>query len=85
MENERGRLALAQEDLFLFFKKRYVGLEQVVSTLLLIYFGRARLRHTIKTNFKTFQTVDQEVCSNLIFYEKVWDKLLQQILCMIFK
>ena len=43
-EKETGRLV---PDLFLFFKKLYIG--QVVSTLVLIYFGGPRLRHTIKT------------------------------------
>ena len=43
-EKETGRLV---PDLFLFFKKFYIG--QLVSTLVLICFGRPRLRHTIKT------------------------------------
>ena len=32
-----------------------------------IYFGRPRLGQTIKTNFITFQTVDSEISSILIF------------------
>ena len=44
---------------------------QVVSTLLLIYFGKPRLEHTIKTNFITFQTDAPEVCSILTFYKSL--------------
>ena len=40
----------------------------MVSTLVLIYFGRPPLGRTIiKTNFITVQIVDPEICSNLIF------------------
>ena len=45
----------------------------MVSTLVLTHFGRPALGHTIKTNFITFQTVDLEICSILIFYKSVWD------------
>ena len=55
-------------DLFLFLKKLYTRSKQVVSTLVLIHFGRLWLGHTIKTNFITFQNVDPEKCSILIFY-----------------
>ena len=44
----------------------------MVSTLVLIYFGRLRLGHAIKTNPITFQTVDPEMCSILLFYKRVW-------------
>ena len=38
-------------DLFSHFKKAfYIRLKQVVSTLVLIYFGRPRLGHKIKTD-----------------------------------
>ena len=33
----------------------------MVSTLILIYFGRPRLGNTIKPNFNTYQTVDTEM------------------------
>ena len=46
---------------------------QVVSTLVLIYFGRPRLRHTIKTNLTTLQIFDPEICSIMIFNKRVWD------------
>ena len=39
----------------------------MVSTLVLIYFGRPRLGHKIKTNFIIFPTADPEICSILIF------------------
>ena len=41
----------------------------MVSTLILIYLGKRRLGHAMKTNFITFETVDPEKCSILIFYE----------------
>ena len=42
----------------------------VISTLVLIYFGRSPLRHTIKTKYLTFQTVDPEIFCVLVFLEK---------------
>ena len=57
---------------FLFLKVLY-EVKQVVSSLVLIYFGRCGLEHTIKANFITFQPVDLEICSILIFYKRVWD------------
>ena len=45
---------------FLVFKDALCKLKgSAVSTLVLIYFVRPRLGHTIKTNLITFQTVDQ--------------------------
>ena len=46
---------------------------QMVSTLIWIYFGRLWLGHTIKINFITFQIVDPEIYSKLIFNKRVWD------------
>ena len=37
----------------------------------------------IKTNHKTFQTVDPEICLIFNFYKRVWEQLLRHILCMI--
>ena len=37
-------------------------------TLILIYFGRPPLGHSIKTNFTTFQAVDLGTFSIFIFY-----------------
>ena len=47
----------------------------MVRTLVLIYFGRSRLGHTInnKTDFIAFQTVDPETYSSLNFYKRVSD------------
>ena len=44
--------------LFHLLKKLYIKQQQVVSTLVLIYFKRIWLGHTIKGNFLTFQTGD---------------------------
>ena len=55
-ENEVGRVTL---DLFLCLNKALYKIWQVVSTLVLVYFGRPRLGHTIKTNFIKFQVVVQ--------------------------
>ena len=43
----------------------------MISTLVLIYFGRARLGHTIKINFIIFQIVDPDIGSILNFYKRV--------------
>ena len=40
-------------------------LKKVVMILVLLYFGRSSLGHTIKTNFMTFQDVYLEICSIL--------------------
>ena len=50
-ENEAGWLV---PDLLLFLKKLYIRQKQVVSTLVLTFFGRPPLGHTIKINFMTF-------------------------------
>ena len=41
----------------------------MVSTLVLIYFDRPPLGHTIKANFITIQAVDLEIYLILIFYK----------------
>ena len=38
--------------------------------IVLTYFDRPRLEHTVKTNFTTFQTVNPEIRSILNFLEK---------------
>ena len=57
-------------DLFLFFKKLHTRSKQVISTSVLISFGRLPLEHTIKTNCISFLTVDPQICSILIFLIK---------------
>ena len=42
----------------------------MVSILVLIYFGKPLLRHAIKTNCITFQTVDPNIYSIFDFIEK---------------
>ena len=49
-ENEAGRL----QTFLCFFKKNYIRYKQVVTTLVLIYFGRPRLGCTIKTDMLNF-------------------------------
>ena len=71
-------------DLF-FYNVLYKVKAIVVSTVVLIYFGRPELVHTIKTNFIIFQAVDQMICSNLRFYKRDWDYFLHHILCMIYQ
>ena len=48
--------------------------------LVLIYFSRPRLGHTIKTKF-TFQTVDPEICSILISHAFIY--LLTKFNCLV--
>ena len=57
----------------------------MVNILVLIYFGWHRLGHKMKTNLKTFQTVNPEIRLILIIYKRVWNQLLHQILCMLFQ
>ena len=45
----------------------------MVSTLVLIYFGRPPLGRVIKANFSSFQTVVPEICSIWIFNNRVLD------------
>ena len=53
----------------------YLSWNQVVSTLVLIYFSRLWPGHTIKTNCITFQTVDSKVdCWR--FYRRVFSTTL---------
>ena len=51
--------------LFFFYKK------QVFSNLVSIWFGGLRLGHTTETKIATFQIVDQEKWSFLIFYKSL--------------
>ena len=69
-ENEAGRLV---PDLFLYFKKTLCEIKARVSTLMSIYVGSPRLRHTIKVNCIKCLTIDPGICSILIFKERVWD------------
>ena len=65
-------------------KKLYMRAKEVITTLVLIYFGRPLLGHIIKTNFISFQIVDPKICSILIFYKRFWDWFLHNILNVIF-
>ena len=55
--NETKRLV---SDYFLLFKKALYQAKQLVGILVLIYFERTRLRHTIKTNYIIFHAVGPE-------------------------
>ena len=59
-ENKIGRL---DRPLFAILKT----FKQVVTSLVLIYFGRPQLGNTIKENLIIFQTTHLEICSFLIF------------------
>ena len=60
-------------ELFCFKKTSCKVKTSGVNTLLLINFGRHPRGHTIKINWVTFQTVDPEISSILIFHKRVWD------------
>ena len=47
--------------------------KQAVSTLVFNILIDLDLNIKVKTNFITFQTVDLEIWSILIFYKRVWD------------
>ena len=68
VENEVGRLV---PELLLFFKKALHKVKSSGQHLSVICFSRLLLRHTMRTNFITFQTVDLEISSILIFYKMV--------------
>ena len=68
-ENEVGRLV---PDRFLFCKKALYKVIASDQHLSFNTFDRLRLRHTIKTNLITFQTVDPEIRLILIFCKRVW-------------
>ena len=44
-------------------------------TLVLIYFGKPELEHTIKSDFTAFQTADPDmlIFQNILFIKRVWD------------
>ena len=62
-----------QKTTFFFMKKLYIKRNQVVSNLVVTYFDRPRFEHTIKGNFRTFQTVNPDICSIFVFNKRVWD------------
>ena len=66
-ENKVWRLI---SDLLLFYRKTLYKVKISSSTLVLINIGRPQLGHAIKANCITFQTVDPEICSFVIFLEK---------------
>ena len=68
-----------------FFKKHSITSKQVVSNIVLIYLGGPPHEHTIKSNCITSQTVDPEIFSISILYNRVWYWLHHHILCMIFQ
>ena len=56
-----------------FFKKFYLRQKTCFCTLVLLFFGRPVLGHAIKANFVTFQIVDPEIHTTLIFTKRVWE------------
>ena len=70
MERKVWRLVA---ELFLFFNKALYEIKASGQHLSLIYFGGPQFKHRIKNKnkFITFQTVDSEICSFLIFYIRV--------------
>ena len=70
--------------LFCFFRERLdIRSKQVVNTLVLLCFGRPQLGHSIKTNCITFQTIDPDIWSIIIFHKSVRDWFPHHILWMI--
>ena len=56
---------------FCLLKKLYMKYKQVVRSLISVCFGSPPLGHTKKKkNCMKLQTVDPEICSNLIFLKK---------------
>ena len=79
-ENKTGRLV---PDRFLFFKKVLYKIKASGQHLSFNMFWWTPTYN--KKKFITFQTVDPEMCSILIFYKMVWDWLFHHALRMIFQ
>ena len=65
----KGDMEASSTPLFVFKKALRKVKASGQKTLVWTYFGRPCLEHTIIT----FQTVDPEIWSSLIFYKRVWD------------
>ena len=73
------------QTVFCFFKK---ALYQVKTSGLELDFNMFRQpsnQHLIETNCLKLCTIDPEIRSILIFQIRVWEQLLQHILCMMFQ
>ena len=71
--------------LFLFLKK---ALNEVNASRQQLRFNILRQPltwYTLKTNCIKLQTINAEICSILIFWERVWKQVFHHILCMIFQ
>ena len=68
-ENETGRLV---PELFLFYKKAIRKVKASGQYLSFNTFWYTSIS-TYKKNFITSQDVDQEICSILILYKRIWD------------
>ena len=59
-----------EDDLISFFKKFCIRSKPVVSTLVLIYFGRHLLGYTVKANCIIFEIVDPDMLNFDFFLKK---------------
>ena len=76
---KRGR-ETSSRPLFAFFKKALNQVKESDLQLSLNIIRQFTTWHTIKTNCIKLQTTDPEICSILIFYKRVWDQFLHNIL-----
>ena len=81
-ENEAGKLIA---DHFFFFKKDLYQAKASGLQLDFIIFPQSSNQHAIELNCLKLYTIDQEICSILIFQIRVWEQFLQYILCMVFQ
>ena len=65
------------------FKKAFYEVKASGQHFSFTIFGRPRIEHPVKTNYITFQPVNPETCSILIFYKRVWD-YFSTIICVLF-
>ena len=71
MQKITGGQRLVLKTSFCFFNKSLCTLKTSGQHLHFNFFGRLPLGHAIKTNFVTFQVVDLDLCSILIYYKMV--------------
>ena len=64
---------------YFFLKKLYIQQKQVVSTLVLKYFGRHQFANAIRTNYMTFYTVGPGMGSGTSFSTSFFIQFFKEI------
>ena len=72
-------------DLYFLFKKALYEEKTRCLQLSFNIFSQPFTQHTIKTKCIKLLTIDPEICSILIFQQRVWGQFFHHIFCMIFE